>query len=86
VLVADAPTGIGVWALPPTYGVTVCPVIGLSPSVVGASQVTRADAVAGAARTLDGAAGATAAVGVTAFDAADACPGPFALTASTRNV
>ena len=65
----------GVCAAPPMYGVTVWPVIGLSPSLSGAVQLTSADVVAGRATTSVGAPGATAAAGVTALDGADAGPG-----------
>jgi hypothetical protein len=61
-------------------------VIGLSPSLVGAVQLTSADVEAGRARRPAGAVGTTAACGVTALDCADAAPAPLALTACTVNV
>ena len=60
-----APTGTGVCAAAPMYGVTVWPVIGLSPSPLGRVQVTRAWFDAGWALTPVGAVGTTAACGVT---------------------
>ncbi len=85
-LVADGPTGTGVCAAAPMYGVTVWPVIGLSPSPLGRVQVTRAWFDAGWALTPVGAVGTTAACGVTALDAAEAGPAPLAFSASTRKV
>ncbi len=64
---------------------TVWPVIGLSPSRAGAVQLTCAEDEAGFATTPVGGSGATAALGVTALDCADAAPEPFALTAWTVN-
>jgi hypothetical protein len=84
--VAEAPTCSGVCAAAPTYGVTVWPVIGLSPSLSGAVQVTRAEFDAGVARARVGAVGTTAACGVTALDCADAGPAPLTLSACTVNV
>ena len=83
VLVAVAPTCTGVCALPSMYGVTVCPVTGLSPSAAAAVQLTCAEDVPGCALTFVGAAGTTAAAGVTGFDCADAGPSPFGLVAVT---
>ena len=82
-LVAAAPTWTGVCAVAPMYGVTVWPVIGLSPSAAEAVHVTRADTVPGCALTAVGAAGATGADGVTGFDCAEAGPSPFGLVACT---
>ena len=68
------------------YGVTVNPVIALPASPVGAVQLTSALWDAGRASTSVGAAGATAAVGVTAPEGAESAPCPSALAARTRNV
>ena len=57
-VVADGPTCTGVWACVPTYGVTVCPVIALSPSLSDADQLTRAEFDAGS--RPDGRSGPTA--------------------------
>jgi len=85
-LVADAAAGTGVCAAAPTYGVTVYPVIGLSPSAAGAVQRTRADCEALSAATAVGADGATAVSGVTPLDCAEATPEPLGLDAWTVNV
>jgi hypothetical protein len=61
-------------------------VIGLSPSPLGTSQLTRADDVAARASTFVGAVGTTAVCGVTALDGADAGPLPLAFAAVTVNV
>ena len=56
------------------------------PPLAGAVQVTVADALPAVAVTFDGAAGTVGAIGVTAFDAADAGPVPIALAAVTVKV
>src|SRR3954464_3235661 len=85
-VVASAPTGVGVCALEPMYGVTVWPVIALSPSLFAGVHVTRADCDAASAATPVGAVGTTAPTGVTAFDGADTAPAPLAFSAWTVNV
>src|SRR4051794_3703298 len=85
VAVAVAPTVTGSLASPPTYGITVCLVIALSPSLSAAVHATRADFVAGSACTSVGEVGATGLEGVTALVSADAGPTPFVFIASTLN-
>src|SRR4051794_1145094 len=68
------------------YGVTVWPVIALSPSLFAGVHVTRADCDAASAATPVGAVGTTAPTGVTAFDGADTAPAPLAFSACTVNV
>ena len=54
--------------------------------LVGAVQLTVADALPAVAVTPVGAPGADGALGVTALDGAEAGPAPFALVADTVNV
>jgi hypothetical protein len=85
--VADAfDTWTGAFAVDPTYGVTVYPVIALPPLSDGALQLTCAELDAGIAPTPVGAVGTLAAVGVTAFDGAEAAAVPALLEAVTVNV
>jgi hypothetical protein len=79
-------TVVGVWAVEPTYGVTVYPVIALPPVLPGAVQLTSAWLVAALAVTPVGAPGGLACTGVTLLDCADAGPVPTALVALTVNV
>jgi hypothetical protein len=79
-------TVVGVWAVEPTYGVIVYPVIALPPLLLGAVQLTSAWLVAGLAVTFEGAVGGFVVNGVTALDGADAAPVPTALVALTVNV
>ena len=60
--------------------------IALPPVLVGAVQLTAADALPAVAVTPVGAPGADGALGVTALDGAEAGPAPFALVADTVNV
>jgi hypothetical protein len=78
-------TVTGVCAVVPMNGVTVYLVIVLPP-LPGAVQLTVADPLPPLAVTPVGAAGAVALVGVTALDADDAGPVPFAFVADTVNV
>src|SRR4051794_11268816 len=68
------------------YGVTVWPVIALSPSLFAGVHVTRADCDAASAATPVGAGGPPAPTGVTAFAGADTAPAPLAFSACTVNV
>ena len=79
-------TVTGVCAVVPMYGVTVYLVSALPPLLVGAVQLTVADASAAVAVTPVGAPGALGALGVTALDAGDSEPAPLALVADTVNV
>src|SRR3954454_476307 len=86
VLVELPETSTGDCAAAPSYGVTVYRVIAASPSLLGFDQLTSAEVDAGRARTSPGAAGGIGSSGVTAFDCAEAVPGPLAFTAVTVNV
>ena len=79
-------TVVGVCAVVPMYGVTVYLVIPLPPVLVGAVQVTDADALPAGAVTPVGAPGGVGALGTTALDADESGPVPLALVAETLNV
>jgi hypothetical protein len=79
-------TVTAVWAVGPTNGVTVYLVIVLPPLLVGAVQLTAAEALPPVAVTAVGALGADGAAGVTAFDGAESGPVPLPLVADTLKV
>ncbi len=87
VVAAGLPVTVtGVCAFEPMNGVTVYLVIVLPPLLVGAVQLTVADATPAVAVTPVGAPGTPGPLGVTAFDGDEAGPSPVALVAVTVNV
>jgi hypothetical protein len=74
----------GLWATPPTHGVTTYPTRALPPSKPGAVHDTVADPTPAVAVPIVGASGTVA--GTTSFDGEDDPLGPSAFTATTVNV
>ena len=83
--VIDVALPVTLAATPPGLEVTVYEVIGAPPLLAGAAQLTPAEALPADALTAVGAVGTAAGV-VTAFDGADAAPGPTELVAFTVKV